>query len=64
MIFIIRLHILFSLILLVLCSPPPLYRAVALVSYLCYFRFFLTRYGITPFRRRTRKATVTVTVSL
>ncbi|MEJ2642125.1 MAG: hypothetical protein P8010_21390 [Desulfosarcinaceae bacterium] len=56
MIFIIRLHILFGLILLVLCSPPPIYRAVALISYLYYFRFFLTRYRIAPFGHLAKKA--------
>jgi hypothetical protein len=46
MVFIIRLHILFGLILAVLCAPPPLFRAIALVSYLWYFRFFCARYRI------------------
>jgi hypothetical protein len=56
MIFFIRLNILFCLILLVLCSPPPFYRAIALITYLYYFRFFLTRYRIAPFGLRAKKA--------
>jgi hypothetical protein len=60
MIFIIRLHILFGLILLVLCSPPPLYRAIALISYLWYFRFFLIRYRIAPLGNRVKKVAMRV----
>jgi hypothetical protein len=55
MIFLIRLHILFCLILLVLCAPPPIYRGVALVSYLWYFRFFCTRYRLGIWGRQAAK---------
>jgi hypothetical protein len=58
MIFIIRLHILFFLILGVLCSPPPLFRGIALFFYLCYFRFFITRYRGNQFGRQPQRASL------
>ncbi|MDJ0780955.1 MAG: hypothetical protein QNJ22_03245 [Desulfosarcinaceae bacterium] len=55
MIFIIRLHLLCGLLLAVLCAPPPIYRGIALVSYLYYFRFFINRYRLGPTRWSTQK---------
>jgi hypothetical protein len=55
MIFIIRMHILFSLILVVLCAPPPIYRGLAFLPYLWYFRFCSTRYRLDRLVRRPNR---------